>query len=240
MKVAVKSFRRYLVIFIVLVVLLGIYSATQSQLLDVDEIEVVITGGSEVSQDEIIALSGIRLSQAMVSVDSSKAESYIFKNPWVAEVEVSKEWPNGVSIWVSSRTAFAYVVTIEGKFATIDINGIVLESSRIDSSANLVTLLVEKLSEPGTRVDGVETLLEAAKSVTPDLRNWVKIISPTASGVRVELDDSVFVNLGMHEDFTNAMGDLKAVLGQVELACIQSIDVSIQDNPVVKRDTSRC
>ena len=59
MKVAVKIFRRYLVIFIVLVVLLGIYSATQSQLLDVDEIEVVITGGSEVSQDEIIALSGI-------------------------------------------------------------------------------------------------------------------------------------------------------------------------------------
>ena len=56
----------------------------------------------------------------------------------------------------------------------------------------------------------------------------------------MELDDSVFVNLGMHEDFTNAMGDLKAVLGQVELACIQSIDVSIQNNPVVKRDTSRC
>ena len=34
--------------------------------------------------------------------------------------------------------------------------------------------------------------------------------------------------------------DLKAVLGQVELTCIQSIDVSIQENPVVVRDSSRC
>ena len=39
---------------------------------------------------------------------------------------------------------------------------------------------------------------------------------------------------------TNSISDLKAVLGQVELTCIQSIDVSIQDNPVVKRDNSRC
>ena len=110
----------------------------------------------------------------------------------------------------------------------------------MDSSTNLVTLLAEKLPAPGVKVEGVQMLLEAAKSITPDLQKWVKIISPTANGVRVELDDSVFVDLGGHQDFTNSISDLKAVLGQVELTCIQSIDVSIQDNPVVKRDNSRC
>lgn len=240
MKVAVKSFWKYVFISIIFVFLLGIYAATQSELLDVDEIEVVITGGNEISSDEVVTLSGISLSQSMISVDSREAESEILKNSWVDEVEVRKDWPDNVLIWVSLRAAFAHVVTIEGNFATVDINGIVLKSSRMDSSSNLVTLLAEKLPAPGAKVEGVQMLLEAAKSITPDLQKWVKIISPTANGVRVELDDSVFVDLGAHQDFTNSISDLKAVLGQVELTCIQSIDVSIQDNPVVKRDNSRC
>ena len=240
MKVAVKSFRKYVFISIIFVFLLGIYAATQSELLDVDEIEVVITGGNEISSDEVVTLSGISLSQSMISVDSREAESEILKNSWVDEVEVRKDWPDNVLIWVSLRAAFAHVVTIEGNFATVDINGIVLKNSRMDSSTNLVTLLAEKLPAPGVKVEGVQMLLEAAKSITPDLQKWVKIISPTANGVRVELDDSVFVDLGAHQDFTNSISDLKAVLGQVELTCIQSIDVSIQDNPVVKRDNSRC
>ena len=240
MKVAVKSFRKYVFISIIFVFLLGIYAATQSELLDVDEIEVVITGGNEISSDEVVTLSGISLSQSMISVDSREAESEILKNSWVDEVEVRKDWPDNVLIWVSLRAAFAHVVTIEGNFATVDINGIVLKNSRMDSSSNLVTLLAEKLPASGAKVEGVQMLLEAAKSITPDLQKWVKIISPTANGVRVELDDSVFVELGAHQDFTNSISDLKAVLGQVELTCIQSIDVSIQDNPVVKRDNSRC
>ena len=240
MKVALKSFRKYVFISIIFVFLLGIYAATQSELLDVDEIEVVITGGNEISSDEVVTLSGISLSQSMISVDSEEAELEILKNSWVDEVEVRKDWPDNVLIWVSLRAAFAHVVTIEGNFATVDINGIVLKSSRMDSSSNLVTLLAEKLPVPGAKVEGVQMLLEAAKSITPDLQKWVKIISPTANGVRVELDDSVFVELGAHQDFTNSISDLKAVLGQVELTCIQSIDVSIQDNPVVKRDNSRC
>ena len=240
MKVAVKSFRKYVFISIIFVFLLGIYAATQSELLDVDEIEVVITGGNEISSDEVVTLSGISLSQSMISVDPGKAESEILKNSWVDKVEVRKDWPDNVLIWVSLRAAFAHVVTIEGNFATVDINGIVLKNSRMDSSSNLETLLAEKLPVPGAKVEGVQMLLEAAKSITPDLQKWVKIISPTANGVRVELDDSVFVDLGAHQDFTNSIGDLKAVLGQVELTCIQSIDVSIQDNPVVKRDNSRC
>ena len=240
MKVAVKSFWKYVFISIIFVFLLGIYAATQSELLDVDEIEVVITGGNEISSDEVVTLSGISLSQSMTSVDSEEAELEILKNSWVDEVEVRKDWPDNVLIWVSLRAAFAHVVTIEGNFATVDINGIVLKNSRMDSSSNLVTLLAEKLPAPGAKVEGVQMLLEAAKSITPDLQKWVKIISPTANGVRVELDDSVFVELGAHQDFTNSISDLKAVLGQVELTCIQSIDVSIQDSPVVKRDNSRC
>ena len=240
MKIKTKNFRKVIGISVVFIVLLGLYSATRSELLDVDEIDVLITGGDKISSNEIVALSEISLSQSMISVDSNKAESLIMANPWVDEVEINKEWPGTISIWVSSREAFAYVVTLGGKFATIDVNGIVLGGSKLNSSNNFVSLLVENLANPGSKIEGIEMLLRAARAISPDLQQWIKIISPTASGVRAELHGSVFVNLGVSEDFTAAMSDLKAVLGQVELMCIQSIDVSVRENPIIERDSSKC
>ena len=240
MKIANRNFRKVIGISVILVVLLGLYSATRSELLDVDRIDVLITGGNKISSNEIVALSEISLSQSMISVDSNKAESLILMNPWVAEVEINKEWPSSISIWVSSREAFAYVVTLDGKFATIDANGIVLELFKLDSSDDFVSLLVEKFANPGSKIEGIEMLLRAARAISPDLQQWIKIISPTASGVRAELHGSVFVNLGSSEDFTAPMSDLKAVLGQVELMCIESIDVSVRENPIIERDNSKC
>ena len=240
MKIKTKNFRKVIGISVIFVVLLGLYSATRSELLDVDKIDVLITGGDKISSNEVVALSKISLSQSMISVDSNKAESLILMNPWVDEVQINKEWPSSVSIWVSLREAFAYAVTLDGKFATIDANGVVLELYKLDSSNDFVGLLVEKLADPGSKIVGIEMLLRAARSISPDLQQWIKIISPTASGVRAELYGSVFVDLGVSEDFTAAMSDLKAVLGQVELMCIQSIDVSVRENPIIERDGSKC
>ena len=240
MKVETKNFRKAIGIAIICILLLGLYSATQSELLDVDEIEVLITGGNKISSNEVVVLSGISLSQSMISVDSDKAETLILTNPWVYEVEINKEWPNRISIWTSLRNAFAYASTLEGKFATIDADGIVLELSKLNSSDDFVTVIVEKLTDPGSKIEGIDMLLRATRAVTPDLQQWIKIISPTASGVRAEMNGSVFVELGVSDDFTTAMSDLKAVLGQVELMCIQRIDVSVRENPIIERDNSKC
>ena len=240
MKVKTKSFRKVTAISLVFIVLLGLYSATQSELLDVDEIDVLITGGNQISSNEIIELSGISLSQSMISVDSDEAKSLVMNNPWIEDVEINKEWPSTISIWVDLRQAFAYVVTLEGASATIDEKGTVLNLFKSGSPDDFVSLLVEELAEPGNKILGIEMLLAATEAVTPDLKEWIKIISPTASGVRAELQGSVFVDLGITEDFSTAMNDLKAVLGQVELMCIQSIDVSVRENPIIERDTAKC
>ena len=139
MKITSKNTRKVIGISIVFVFLLGLYSATQSELLDVDEINVLITGGGEISSDEVVALSGISFSQSMISVDSNEAESLILVDPWVDDVEVNREWPSSISIWVSLREAFAYAVTLDGQFATIDSTGIILELFKVDSSNNFVS-----------------------------------------------------------------------------------------------------
>ena len=70
MKASTKSFKKFIFISLPFVVLLGLYSATQSALLDVDEIEVLITGGSKITSDEVITASGILVSQSMISADT--------------------------------------------------------------------------------------------------------------------------------------------------------------------------
>ena len=170
MKVKTKSFRKVIAISLVFIVLLGLYSATQSELLDVDEIEVLITGGNQISSNEIIELSGISLSQSMISVDSDEAKSLVMNNPWIEDVEINKEWPSTISIWVDLRQAFAYVVTLEGASATIDKKGTVLKLFKSGSPDDFVSLLVEEVADPGSKILGIEMLLAATEAITPDLK----------------------------------------------------------------------
>ena len=239
MKRKIRQYRKSIFVISLLVISTGIYSATQSSLLDVDKIEVVITGGDRLSQEDVLKKSGIELSQSMLSVDSETAEKSIIGNPWVEEVEVSRNWPSAVSIWVSLRKPFANAVTSTGLVALIDSSGIVIEGTSKRTEL-LPTILVEEIGVPGSEITNIEMLISVAREVTPDINEWIEIITPVATGVRLKLNGSVFVDLGSPNDFSVPLKDLKAVLGQVELTCIQSIDVSIRENPVVVRDSARC
>ncbi len=239
MKTQILKYRKSILVIIFLVISIGVYAATKSALLDVDEIEVYITGGQEIGRDDVISMSGIALSQSMTSVNTESVETLLSDNSWVEEVEVEKKWPNTVSIWVALRKPFANALTSKGELAVIDETGIVIEDNS-SPYENLPTLLVEDIGYPGNAIIGIDKLLSAASEVSPDLNHWIEIILPTASGVRLQLSGSVFADLGSPNDFSVPYKDLKAVLGQVELTCIQRIDVSIPENPVVERDTTRC
>ena len=175
----------------------------------------------------------------MTSVNTESVETLLSDYSWVEEVEVEKKWPNTVSIWVALRKPFANALTSKGELAVIDETGIVIEDNS-SPYENLPTLLVEDIGYPGNAIIGIDKLLSAASEVSPDLNHWIEIILPTASGVRLQLSGSVFADLGSQNDFSVHYKALKAVLGQVELTCIQRIDVSIPENPVVERDTTRC
>ena len=86
MKSKIRQYRKSILVISLLVISTGIYSATQSSLMDVDKIEVVITGGDRLSQEDVLKKSGIELSQSMLSVDSETAEKLIAGNPWVEAV----------------------------------------------------------------------------------------------------------------------------------------------------------
>ena len=114
MKTQILKYRKSILVIIFLVISIGVYAATKSALLDVDEIEVYITGGQEIGRDDVISISGIALSQSMTSVNTESVETLLSDNSWVEEVEVEKKWPNTVSIWVALRKPFANALTSKG------------------------------------------------------------------------------------------------------------------------------
>ena len=99
---------------------------------------------------------------------------------------------------------------------------------------------VDHLGVTGTRMTGIDPLLDAASAVPPDLRAWIVALVPTGNGIRAELVGGVDAELGLGDDYRDELRSLATVLARVELSCIVSIDVSVHANPVVLRDEYRC
>ena len=212
-----------------LAVISGGYASTRSALLDVDEVLVEIDG-DRLDPALVEAVSGIRPGSPMSSVSLEAVARRVATLAWVVDVEVERDWPGTIRIWIVEREAFVNAVDLSGRRGLLDRAGTVLDVPASDST--LPTVRVDRIGVPGTRLAGIELLLAAAAAVTPDLGEWIVALVPTGSGVRAEL--------GLGYDFHDELRSLATVLAWVELSCIVSIDVSVHANPVVVRDAYRC
>ena len=220
------------------VLTVGAFAATRSVLLDVDEVLVDGVGG-RLDRLLVVEVSGIRTGEPMVDVSSEAAARRVATLPWVAEAKVARDWPGTVRIWFVERQAVVNAVDPTGRWALLDGSATILEIPVIPE-ADLPTIRVDRLGPEGTRVTGVGPLLEAASAVTTDLRAWIVALVPAGSGVRAELVGGVDADLGRGDDYRDEMRSLATVLSRVVLGCVVSIDVSIHENPVVRRDEVRC
>ncbi|MEC9427383.1 MAG: FtsQ-type POTRA domain-containing protein [Actinomycetota bacterium] len=220
------------------VLIVGAFAATRSALLDVDEVLVDGVGG-RLDRSLVVEVSEIRKGEPMVGVSSETAARRVATLPWVAEAKVTRDWPGTVRIWFMERQAAVNAVDLMGRWALLDSSATVLEIPVIPE-ADLPTIRVDRLGPEGTRITGVGALLEAASAVTADLRAWIVALVPTGSGVRAELVGGVGADLGRGDDYRDEMRSLATVLSRVVLGCVVSIDVSIHENPVVRRDEVRC
>ena len=220
------------------VLTVGAFAATRSVLLDVDE--VLVDGvGDRPDRLLVVEVSGIRTGDPMVDVSSEAAAHRVATLPWVAEAKVVRDWPGTVRIWFVERQAVVNAVDPTGRWALLDGSATVLETPAIPE-ADLPTIRVDRLGAEGTRVTGIGPLLEAASAVPADLRAWIVALVPAGSGVRAELVGGVDADLGRGDDYLDEMRSLATILSRVVLGCVVSIDVSIHENPVVRRDEVRC
>ena len=90
-------------------------------------VQEVVVSGEVISTASERALSGGLIEGIpMFSVETESVREAVLSDPWVAAVEVQKEWPNTVWITVEERYPVAWVLTGKG-WRALSLDGVVLE-----------------------------------------------------------------------------------------------------------------
>ena len=234
-----RSLRKVWIFLVLLVLGVGAYAATKSSFFSVKDVE-VIGAGARVSEDEVLEAAGINDNSSMVGLNVEEIDERVTAIPWVTQVDIERNWPDSVRIILEERIASVIAILPSGQKFLLDRSGVVLEEVR-ESDLELPIIRVDSVGVLGARIIGITPLLRAAEEVTPDLQAWILALAPTGGGVRAELVGGVVAELGIGgTDFRDEMRSLATVLTRVQLSCIEMIDVSIPQNPVVTRTQGRC
>ncbi len=226
-------------VLVAVVVGVGGFAATRSELLDVEEVQVVLTGDGPLTAAEVVEVAGVSTGAPMITVDLDALAARVRGLAYAAEVVAERDWPSTVRVWVAVRLPAVSAVEPSGRVALLDAGGTVLEHVA-HTDPLLPTIRVDAFGEPGSLVTRIDPLLHAAEAVSSDLGAWILALSPAGHGVRAEMVGGVMVDLGLGEDYVDEMRSLATVLTRVELRCLESINVSIPQNPVVVRSATGC
>ena len=85
--------------------------------------EIVINGNTRVSNSEIIKRSGIRAGVSTIFFYEASAKNALFKNSWIKDVQILKEYPSRVLINIEEEEPFCIVVSDEGRYFYISRDG---------------------------------------------------------------------------------------------------------------------
>ena len=233
-----RSLKLLWILLALLVLGVGAYATTQSSFLSVGEITVK---GVEkrVTEEEVLEVAGIKQGDSMFGLDLAKADENVTSLPWVSEVTVERKWPRSILITLKEREPSVIAVIPNGEKFLLDRSGVVLDQVN-QNDTSLPIIRVDAVGVLGTQISGITPLLRAAEEVTSDLAAWILALAPTGGGVRAELVGGVTAELGIGTDFRDEMRSLATVLTRVQLSCIEVIDVSIHQNPVITRTQGKC
>ena len=214
------------------------WAATGTALLDVDRI--VVDGAVHTQPADATAAAGLHRGEPLVDVDVHAADRAVERLPWVARARVTRRWPNQVHVDIVERRAAAVAASAtDARFVLVDASGRVLE--RIDSPPSGMALLagLPPAGDPGSTLsaDGVAAL-SVALAMPAELRSRTAEITPVGGSkgeVELHLSTDGTVRLGPPDDLDRKFDAVRAVLAQVDLRNLATLDVRRPDSPVLTR-----
>ncbi|WP_295849898.1 FtsQ-type POTRA domain-containing protein [Tardiphaga sp.] len=88
---------------------------------------VTLNGRKQLTQDEILAIGGVNGRSSLLFLDAATVRDKLKANPWIADANVLKLYPDRLQIDVTERTAFA-LWQQDGRLSVIADDGAVLET----------------------------------------------------------------------------------------------------------------
>lgn len=151
--------------------------------------EVQVQGAGYVDGDDIQQAAEPHLGSSILLAPTQDVARAVESVPGVQSAEVTRGWPDKLSVRITERTPLAKVSNGSGDPEIIDADGVVLPAAAADEDTPLVPLTLAKgtKDEEGTR----HAMLEVLAALPKDLRAQVtKISASTPSDVSLKVEAS--------------------------------------------------
>lgn len=232
-----RRWRRAFWVLVPLLTIVALVAVAHTPLLDIDHIEV--DGSGETSESAIVQASRITRGDPMLTLDESAAERRIGQLPWVAEASVTREWPGTVRISITWRTPVAILALGQGGLdALVDATGRVLRIGGAPPEG-LVTIV----GDPSATVTEGEQLPPEARdalSIAATAQDYLPgVLTSINLNLVGELHDeesgaSAIVRFGSAEEVDEKFVALAAIVAEVDLWCVETIDLQVASAPVTR------
>ncbi len=201
-----------------------------------------ISGISRTSEGAILDALDQQPDTALLRYDTNAAAERVAQLPWIQQVQVSRSWPSTIRVVVRERTPVAAIGNTTGsRWMITSEDGMVVEE-RLTPPASVPIIIaadeVVRDAAVGFPLVGVERALEIADELPLQLAPWVTTWTSDSSGsVAANLVGSAVVEFGAFEDHRTQFVSLASILnGGAPLVCLELIDLSVADNPVLHRN----
>lgn len=212
------------------------FAITRSPLLDIDEF--AVEGASTLNPASIVTVSELAEGEPLLGLDLDLAADRLEILPSIASATVTKSWGGLVTITVVERQPAVQFRNGETWIVTAA-DGIVIAHAeqRWDGVPGIRGALFQ--TAPGRRVPAeVGVSLAVAAAMPSDVSVVVETITQTADSLLLDLYGGARIELGDARNLTEKFSSVRAFLGQVELRCVESINVQAPTVPVIVRSDS--
>lgn len=216
----------------VVVVLFGCVALYRAPIFTVTHVEVV--GNSHVGSDQIRRLADVPADATLIRFPGDAVAARVAADPWIADVSVSRVFPNGMRIRVTERTPIALVDA--GKaFWLIDATGLVIAKRSTEDTASLPVIRdVPGLDLKAGRRASSEPLLNAVKvlgGISREIAGTVRAVSAaTIDGTTLFTANRIEIVIGEATDLATKDALVRRILAEQD-GKVVSIDVRVIDRP---------
>lgn len=206
---------------------------------------VSVENSQRLSQEEIVALSDVRMGHNIFELDLARIGSKIEENPWVHRARVQRLFPRTVVIWVEERTPKA-VINLDYLYY-IDGNGEIFKVLEAQDSLNFPVVtgmerkdLLDQPDESRRRLQEVGGLIDELSGRQVFALGDVSEIHLETSGeiILYTCSGGIPVRLGTG-DYHAKLDRLERIYAELKprLRALKYIDLNVMDRVIVKVET---
>jgi len=215
---------RFIVVGVLAFALLAFVIVWTTPLFEVKRIEV--SGTSVLDPDEVAALGAGAVGRSVLGADLDGIAASVAALAPVKSVDVTRAWPNALSVAVTEREPYIAVPRGDETFLMVDSEGVVFD----ESDAVPGSIWRVELADPGPGDLATVETLAVLESLPPSIADEVEHVeSPSPAGITLYLEDGRTLRWG-----DGSEGAQKAEVADRLLAGgYEHVDVSAPDAPTV-------